>query len=337
MPRIKIFNNNDIKAFENPPEFNGEERKRFFYFPKWAEKLILSFRTPTNQVGFILQFGYFKATGRFFVTRKFHQNDIEFIANRLEIQLDELDLGNYTTGSFLRHQEIILDNMGVRKFNRTLHKLLVREAGALASKRMKPRFMFLSLVDFLKNQKIEIPNYYAFEEIITDALRTFEKSLIKKVQKRLSTADKQLLDQLLEIGNEYTDGDKQESKIKRYKLTLLKKTNQSTQPSKIRENIKDLQCLDGLFKKINPVISTLDLSSELIQYYAQVVIKSQIFQTSRREDDRKYLLLMSFVAYQYYQLNDVLIEILMQSVQSTLNTTKREHKDFFLQAAKRKK
>jgi hypothetical protein len=218
--------------------------------------------------------------------------------------------------------------MGVRKFNRALHKLLVKEAGILASKQMKPRFMFLSMIDFLKAQKIEIPGYHVFEEIITDSLRFFEKSLIEKIQKRLSAEEKQILDQLLEIGEEYTDGEKQDSEIKRYKLTLLKKTNQSTKPSKIKENIKDLQSLEGLFKDINPVISSLDLSSELIQYYAQVVIKSQIFQTSRREE-RKYLLLISFVAYQYYRLNDVLIDILMQSIQSTFNTTEREHKDYF--------
>jgi hypothetical protein len=51
---IKILNNNDIKTFENPPQFNGDERKRFFYLTNWADDLVKSFRTPTNQVGFIL-------------------------------------------------------------------------------------------------------------------------------------------------------------------------------------------------------------------------------------------------------------------------------------------
>ena len=109
---IKILNNNDIKTFENPPQFNGEERKRFFYLPTWAKDLVESFRTPTNQVGFILQFGYFKASNKFFLARKIHQKDIEFIANRLDYQLDKLELENYTTGSFLRHQELILSNVG---------------------------------------------------------------------------------------------------------------------------------------------------------------------------------------------------------------------------------
>lgn len=328
MPLIKILNNNDSKAFENPPQFNGEERKRFFYLSNWASDLLESLKTPTNQVGFVLQFGYFKAVGRFFVARKFYQNDIEFIAKRFDFQINELDLGSYRKRSFLRHQELILANIGFRKFDNCTKKKLQKEALILASKQIKPRLMFMSLVNFLRDQKIEIPNYHAFAEIITDALRYFEKILIENIKNSLSIDEKQLLDKLLEVGEEYTDGDKQDAKIKRYKITLLKKSHQSTKPSKIKANIKDLQCLESLFKEIGPVITSLNLSSELIQYYAQVVIKSQIFQTSRRED-RKYLLLMAFVAYQYYRLNDVLIEILMQSVQSTLNTTEREHKENF--------
>jgi TnpA family transposase len=133
---------------------------------------------------------------------------------------------------------------------------------------------------------------------------------------------------LLEFGEEYTDGDKQDSKIKRYKVTLLKKSHQSTKPSKIKSNIKDLQYLEGLFKELEPIISTLNLSSELIQYYAQVVIKSRGLQMSRRES-RRYLLLIAFVSYQYYKLNDLLIDALLQSVQTNINTTERDHKEIF--------
>lgn len=193
---------------------------------------------------------------------------------------------------------------------------------------MKPRFMFMSLVNFLKSQKMEVPTYHTFAEIITDALRDFEKVLIENIEQYLSVEEKQLLDDLLEFGEEYTDGDKQDSKIKRYKVTLLKKTHQSTKPSKIKSNIKDLQYIEGLFNELEPIISTLNLSSELIEYYAQVVIKSRGFQISRRER-RRYLLLITFVSYQYSKLNDVLIDTLLQSVQSTQNTTDRDHKEIF--------
>jgi TnpA family transposase len=328
MPYIRILNNNDIREFENPPRFDGEERKRFFYLPNWARDLVRSFGTSTNQVGFVLQLAYFKAVGRFFAARKFHQNDMEFIALRLNIRSDTIDLSQYTRTTFERHQDLILANMGVRKFDPKRRKLLTDEAHRLCFGQMKPRLMFMSLVDFLKSQKIEIPNYHTFAEIITDSLRGFERSLIENIRNRLPADKKQLLDKLLDLGEDYANGDKQDLKIKRYKITLLKKSYQSTKPSKIKSNIKDLQYLGDLFGEVGSVISSLSLSPELIQYYAQVVIKSQIFQISRR-DERKYLLLMSFVAYQYYRLNDILIETLMQSVRSTLNATEREHKEAF--------
>lgn len=90
-----------------------------------------------------------------------------------------------------------------------------------------------------------------------------------------------------------------------------------------------------MFQEIKPIIDKLALSSELLQYYAQLVIKFQVFQTSRREN-RKYLFLIAFVAYQYYRLNDVLIEVLMKSVQNKFNTIEREHKEnFYKQCQKR--
>ncbi len=46
---LKILNQNDIKEFDFPPQFSGEERKRFFYLPNWAEELVNSFKTSTNQ------------------------------------------------------------------------------------------------------------------------------------------------------------------------------------------------------------------------------------------------------------------------------------------------
>ncbi|MGB3222828.1 MAG: Tn3 family transposase [Desulforhopalus sp.] len=328
MSRLKILNKNDIKAFDSPPGFSGEDRKRFFYLPQWASEFVETFRTPTNKIGFVLQLGYFKATNRFFISRKYLQNDIEFIVRKLQLQVEQVHIENYTDATFIRHKKIILEKLGYQPFHEKGKVLLQDEAISLCSRQTKPRLMFMSLVEFLREKKIEVPNYHTFSEIITDSLRNYEKIILASIEKNLSTEEKKILDSLLEFGDEYQDGEKKDSKIKRYKITLLKKSNQSTRPTKIKENIQDLQCLESLFQEIEPVIKKLNLSSELIQYYAQSVIKSQVFQTSRREN-RKYLLLIAFVAHQYYRLNDVLIEVLMQSVQSKLNTIEREHKENF--------
>ncbi|MCD6388671.1 MAG: hypothetical protein J7L69_04605 [Desulfobulbaceae bacterium] len=79
----------------------------------------------------------------------------------------------------------------------------------------------------MRKKKIELPGYHTFAEIITDTLRNYEKVLIASIEDNLSMGEKQLLDSLLKFGDEYKDGDKQEAKLKRYKITLLKKSHQS--------------------------------------------------------------------------------------------------------------
>ena len=328
---LKILSQHDKIIFEFPPKFNGEDRKRFFALPKWTVELVDSFKTPTNKVGLVLQFGYFKAANKFFVTKKFHRKDVEFVARRLQCSVEEICLEKYSDATLLRHREIILKNLGFQKFNEQFKHLLIKEAVSLCSKQMKPRFMFMSLVDFLREKRIEVPNYNILSEVITNALKFFERRLLSSIEKHLTLGKRHLLDELLDISEEYLTEEKQDLKIKRYKVTLLKKSNQSTKPSKIRENIHDMECLKALFHKLEPIIDHLDLAPEVISYYAQLLIKSQIFQISRREDN-KYLLLIAFVIHQYYRLNDVLVEILIQASQTAINTSAREHKESFYEA-----
>lgn len=328
---IKILSQHDIAVFEFPPEFNGEERKRFFALPKWSIELVESFKTLTNKVGFVLQLGYFKAVNKFFVAKKFPGKDVEFVSRKLQLFPEEINFEKYIEATFTRHQEIILENLGFQKFNEQSKQLLTEEALSLCSNQLKPRLMFMSLVDFLRRKRIEVPSYYALSEIITNALKRFEEELLSSIEKHITLQEKHLLDELLEISEEYLTKEKQDLKIKRYKVTLLKKSNQSTKPSRIKENINDLQCLKTLFEKLEPIINRLNLSPEIIKYYAQILIKSRVFQISRREDN-KYLLLIAFVIHQYYSLNDILIDILMQAGQTAINASIREHKEKFYEA-----
>jgi TnpA family transposase len=332
---LKIFSEQDITVFEKPPEFTGEERKRYFDLPKWAIELVEKLQTPTNKVGFILQLGYFKAINRFFIIEKSHQKDMEFVVRKLQLSPEAIQWNNYPENTRIRHREMILENTGFQKFDEQTEKLLTKEALSLCSNQLKPRLIFLSLVDFLRSIKIEIPGYYTLSSIITTALRHFERKLVSLVENEITVKDKQLLDELLEISEKYLSPEKQDLKLKRYKITMLKKSNQSTKPSLIKENIDDLNSLQLLFKQLEPLIVRLGLSSGTIRYYALILIKSRIFQISQRRNNR-YLLLVSFIIHQYYTLNDVLIDILIASAQTILNTSFREHKDLFYEARQTK-
>lgn len=329
---LKILSSKDIQQFDSPPMFSGEERKRFFILLHWEKEILETLRSPSSQVGFILRNGYFRASNKFFIAHQFHSKDIEFVCNRLGVEENQLQWEN-SERTLRRHKTIILHYYGFCKFDDNINATLWSEAFKLCEKQIKPRLIFLSLMDFLRNKKIEVPRYSKLAEIISNSLKNFEQSLFSKIDQHLSVAEKILLDQLLEVSEEYVDGDKQDAKIKRYKITLLKKINQSTKPSSIKETIGDFQTLYNLYQKIAPILKSIELSTEVIQYYAQVVIRSRGFQINRRKKHR-YLLLISFIAHQYYFLNDVLIEVLMKSVQSSKNTCEREYKDSFYEQRK---
>ena len=326
MAHIKILHSKEIEEFDTPPLLTGEGRKCFFYVSNHAAQVIKSLQTPTNQLGFLLQLGYFKASNKFFSASKFHLSDIEYVQKKLNINSHEIALSNYTSTTFRRHQEIILKELGFKNFGKGAKKLFRLEALELCKKQIKPRTIFGALIEYLKWKRIEIPQYNTFAEIISISLRKSETRQLLLVENNLTVNTKKLLDGLLEKEDEDCKENESCLKIKRYKLTNLKKNSQSVKPLKIKENIDNLESFELLFNDIEPVVAKLRLSPELIQYYAQIVIKSRSFQTDRRKN-RKYLYLMAFVFYQYYTLNDTLIEQVMKSVQNTLNTSQREHKE----------
>jgi hypothetical protein len=112
-----------------------------------------------------------------------------------------------------------------------------------------------------------------------------------------------------------------------YKLTLMKKLSQSTKPSKVKERVADLNLVEDLYHSLGPVLDALALNHEGIAYHANSVIKSEVFQLARRDDEDRYLHLIAFIAHQYYRLQDNLVDVLITSLQSYQNSALREHKD----------
>ena len=81
----------------------------------------------------------------------------------------------------------------------------------------------------------------------------------------------------------------------------------------------DLDLVGGLYHQLSPALQTLALNPEGIQYYAHSVIKSEIFQVTRRNDPDRYLHVIAFIAHQYFRLRDNLFDVLLTSLQSFQN------------------
>jgi Domain of unknown function (DUF4158) len=78
------------------------QRKQFFDFSKKLLDIARSLRNPTNQIGFLLLCGYFKATKRFYLPQVFHERDIAVIANILNCSASEFITHDYKKVSRVR-------------------------------------------------------------------------------------------------------------------------------------------------------------------------------------------------------------------------------------------
>ena len=169
--------------------------------------------------------------------------------------------------------------------------------------------------------KVAPPSYAVLRTLILEAVNDHKAGLIRIINQTLPGSTRLLLEALLT--KKLT---KHGTTINRYQLTLLKRCSQSTQPSQITNSLADLKCLQVLYRRVFPVMQRLALTHTGIRYYAHSVLKSEIFQMTRRTEDDRYLHLMAFIIHQYYRRHDALIDIFLKTVQRAVSATQRDHK-----------
>jgi TnpA family transposase len=324
MPRMQILTAAEQKAFDTPPVFSDADRLTFFHVSDSLGAVLATLRNPTNRVCLVLSVGYFRVAKRFFVA-PFNQADVAYVTHQLGYAVEQIDLGAYDAkASASRHRRLTLDYLGFRPFNDQVQQAMAQEIRTMVRSQVRPKAIFLQILTLLETRKTEIPSAYALTELITKESQQHQRHLTHTIETHLSPTHRTLLDALL---------DKQEPlwqpepDVQRYKLTLLKRFSQSTKPAKIKANLEDLRLLRPLYQEMETVVDALDLTPEGVRYYANAVLKSQIFQVARRADDDRHLHLVCFIIHQFLRLHDVLIDILLLSVQSTLSACEREYKE----------
>jgi TnpA family transposase len=328
MPRIQILTPAEYATFEMPPTFTNVQRQRFFNLSQSLFDLVTTFRTPTNQIGFVVTLGYFLANKRFFA-RQFHEADVAYVARQLGFLPGVFDLTTYKKPTVVRHRKIILDYLGFLPFDSQTKDDLRKEIHTMVRSQVRPKVILLHLLDLLARRKTEIPSTRTLTNLIVDELEQHKRTLTEVIKTQVSPELRERLDALLEKTEFLEENAPQ---IQRFKLTLLKKISQSTRPSKIKATLYDWQIVRKLYEELSTSIAALDLTHDGIRYYANSVLKSQVFQVSRREEDDRYLHLICFIAHQFYRLQDTLIDILLKVVQNALNSCKRDHKEQYYAA-----
>ena len=319
MPRMNILSKSEQEMFDNPPAFNSGERKSFFNFPNSLKEKAKVLRKPSTKVGFLLACGYFKAAKKFFRPEDFHQNDIAYVARSLNLESKQFAPKHYGQSIRQWHQDIILEFYAYRRFDENALRLIEHEISSMMRSQLKPKLIFWRCIDILIRERIQILPYFQLSELILKAVNQRKKELEAVIRRELSAKAKSLLDGLFtqEADTPYA----------RYKLTLLKKLSQSKKPTQIKERTYDFLYISELYSNVKPLIAVLGLGYEGIRYFANAVIKSDVFQLNQRYEEDRYVHVVAFITHQYYRLQDNLVDTLLTAVKSFENGAKRDLKE----------
>jgi TnpA family transposase len=340
MSQIKILSQEEIKNFDLPPKLNDSEKEKYFGQIYQINEIVDKLQNDSNKVGFILLHGYFRACGKFINSDKFLNEDVDYICDLIGADKSELDFKKYVDKSYIRHKKLIADIYNYTLFHKVDSKILEEEIQYYISEQIRPRQIILKIVQFLQSNRIEVPNYWAISNIITNSFNKHEQGLLLNMQKSLNGNQIKLLDDLITMPNtSEAESTEEKSLLNRYKLTLLKKPSHSTAPANIKESVEDFVTIRDIYNQVYRVIDDLKLPTKAIRYYAIWAEKSKISQLTQLGNPHKgYLHLISFITHQYRLRQYLFIDTLLTCVQSAKNTvTKLEKEEYFGSKTRRNK
>lgn len=311
MSNLLILSENERENFDNPPVLPAEIKTLCFTITPELEEKIKQLRTKTNKVGFLLQYGYFKACKRFFTINQFSKEDIKYVAKLLGITLSEINMTQYQKTVPAKHQLVILESLGYKPFNETVIPWLQKEVKRKVNQTLEPRQIFIELLQKLHQQKIEVPSSHRLFELITTAYLDHEAKLLAIISKNISLEQKGKLESLLVTSKK--DGS---SLLNQFKII-----NQSVKPKAIQASVNLFMVIKDYFETLLPLIEALKLSPNNCSYYAIWLKKAKLSQLRQFPDpNKKFLYLIAFIQHQFYSRQDAFVDILIKSVQSTKNT-----------------
>lgn len=313
MRLMDVLPSKEAKRFSQPPAFSGDDRKNYFKVDE-PIRVAIENASPDSKIGLLLQYGYFKASGKFFTSNLFKLTDIKFVSKVLDVTASADFLENYIDRTRQNHRLLILDVCGHVEFGSAI-QFFDEAVADMVDKQMHPRKLFYVLIEQLRQKKIELPSYDRIIRTITDKFHGFEKSIIQTIADIITPEQIEALAQLIMTSDNCYE---------RSLLTRLKFITQSLKPAKIKSGIRNFLIIKKLHEEIISVIKKLTLSTEATKYYAQWVIKAKTTQIAEMtESHKRHLYLMAFIDHSYKIWQDTLVDMLLKCIQQQLNKAER--------------
>ena len=313
MTQLTFLTSAEKRQFNSPPVFTKAQRPAYFAVTDDIRKTLGSLRTPTTRVGFLLQIGYFKHSGKFFERSDFRQRDVKYVTELLGVS-EAIDLSEYRPSSMTHHQSLIRSLLDWTAFDTSNASLIAEHVQLQAQQQIKPEDVFAAAVDFCWQQRIELPSHNQLAQVITDSFNIVESALLNQLEGSLNSTSCDSLDSLLLS----SDG-------LRPVLSDIKLINQSLRAKDIQRNVDACQTYAQYFQQFEASYTALEISENATEYYATWVKKATLGQLKQFPNRfKRYLYLLAFIKHEYCIRQDVLMDTLLSSTRSAVNAARKQ-------------
>ncbi|MGB6150676.1 MAG: DUF4158 domain-containing protein, partial [Pricia sp.] len=322
---LNIYSETEIREFNSVPMLDDDERHAYLDTSSSAE-YGEHFRKPMIFPAFVLIKGFFRYSGRFYKVSEFRNEDVQFVAEQINIG-NIPDFEEYSRNTFARQKKIIAKSLGVKLFA-DWRENFEKEVDGLVKTALKPKQIIKALVRICLENKVELPSYRVFVAAISTSLKKLENELLEKVGSSLSDCQKRTIDTLLKMGK---SSEQPISPTNPYLITTIKRPEQEIAPRKIKESLRDFSIVADMYGEFKDCLDKLELSDQLLNYYAVWLIKSAHVQfLALKEREKRYLYFLAFIVYQYRMRQDLFVDTLLKSVQRFENEVEKSVTEDFL-------
>ena len=318
MSRVVILSKEEQKAFSTPAILNFIQKEHYFKIPNELKKFVDTLREEKNKIYFYLLYGYYQSDNIFYDVENFHNQDIEYIRDKLCFNINE-QASDLSERHIRRYRQIIKQYLLINDYTNEIKETLLNEATTLSSNFIHRKKIFYSLVELSIKLKIEVPSYTELSRIITVAIKSQKKDILDKLEIFIKDERLNVLDEFLEKDTESKN---------RWQLSYYKRLEHSTNKSKMLSSLMQYNTMKSKFQINKSIIKDIGLTPKIAEYHARWIEKSQVFQVKRKKDVESNFLLLSFIYYQYFIRTDNLVDRFISIVQTAKNSSFRAQKEY---------
>jgi len=320
--RIKLLQSAEVKLFDAPPVFSPDQRLHFLSIDEGLQGAIDKLRHPFSKIGFLLQWGYFRSSGRFFEVTDFAPSDIDYLINTLAFLVNSSDFDlHYSKQMAYYHREQILDFSQWKPFDELICQHQIQR---LVERQLMPRKILFETQSWLFRNRMQAPAYDKYLRIINDTMLQVGKRISQSMDQHLTEEHRQVLDEFLA----------QKAVSQPASLIEYRTINQSTRPKDIEWSLEQFKNLKSRLALLDKPLQALQLSDAVIDYHAYWATIANVAKIEVHSD--KYLFLLCFLIHQVRKRHDFFIDILLQNVKAAENFTKRLQKEDYFQDQKQR-